>query len=187
MILLQSPSLVINAHDVPSPRYLMWKNVDAKAGMTPAETVAVILSANLFALAQASSRLLNIVINCHGDDGGLSVGGLGKPSINITNVGLFAALRSLNLGTIWLISSETAKSPYGKQFCHELARASGSQVVASDSGQHIDVWANKRIRISRHLNRPGLIDEFEGNVYGFTPSAGMYRCDPHSDIFTTLE
>lgn len=187
MILLQKPSLVINAHDVPFPKYKMWKSVDAKKGMTAAETVTTIFSANTIALTQAGSQLLNVVINCHGDAGGLCIGGIGKPSINITNVGVFSALNGINLGTIWLLSCLAAKGSYGKQFCQALASASGSQVVASDSDQDVGVWAGKRILVSRLFNRPGLIDEFEGTVYGFTPAAGMYRCNPHSDIFTVLE
>jgi hypothetical protein len=115
----------------------------------------------------------------------LAIGGLGTGGgkINSTNVGAFATLKPLNIGTIWLVACKMARYDASKTLCKLLATMSGSQVVAADEDQETGVWGTYRLLCGLH----GQIDEFEGNVYSFTPDGGMRIIDPHGDIYTIKE
>jgi hypothetical protein len=118
MIMMQQPSISINSHDVPGPHYKMWKTVSASEGITASEVVLTIVSANTAALAARKSPLRNIIINCHGRPGKLSIGGSGKPGIEKSNVALFGVLKPLNVGTIWLVACRAALGPDGQSLCY---------------------------------------------------------------------
>jgi hypothetical protein len=163
----------------------MWRTIDASRGMTTHSMVGEILRANQIALDAQHSQLLNIVINCHGLEGGgsLSIGGKGLPGIDIKTAGEFASLKSRNIGTIWLVACQAAAGVGGKLLCQNLATVSGCQIVAADTDQDVGAWGSYRIV----AGSAGIIDEFEGIVYSFTP-IGLWRViDPHTDVFTTLE
>ncbi len=191
MIMMQDPSLVINAHDVPWPKYKMWKTIDAPAGMSAAAAAQHIVDTNRIALQYSKSSLRNVIINCHGaeDGGGIYIGGeehdMRKGAgIRLSTIGAFSVLKSLNIGTLWLVACQAAVAPFGKHLCQELATVSGCQVVASDEDQAVGLWGGWRILTSF---RPGIIDEFEGTVYSFTVKRPMKVIDPHEDIFTIKE
>jgi hypothetical protein len=93
----------------------MWKTVSAAEGMTASEVVLTIVSANTAALVARKSPLRNIIINCHGKPGKLSIGGSGKPGIEKSNVALFGVLKPSTwarsgLSRAGLRSGQTAKA-----------------------------------------------------------------------------
>lgn len=188
MLMLKSPSLVINSCDVPPPRYRMWETVNASRGMNAGAAVNEIVRVNRLALEYEQTHLLNVVINCHGADGGgaLYIGGEDDPGsrINISSVNAFSVLKGRNIGTIWLVACQAAQGNGGKQLCQALAVASGSEVVAADEDQDTGVWG--AFRIIQGGGR-GQIDEFEGTVYSFRPNGTMGEIDPHEDIYTILD
>src|SRR5271165_790021 len=128
MLMLKSPSLVINSHDVPGPDYRMWETVSAPPGMDSWGVVKEIIRVNRLALEHEGTQLLNIVINCHGLDGGgaLFVGGSDgddekRTAIRIETVNNFSLLKQRNLGTIWLVACQAARGNMGRQLCQQLA------------------------------------------------------------------
>lgn len=185
MIKMQDPSLAINSHDVPGPNYKMWRTLNSPKGMTAEEAVHFIIRVNRLALEFEGTQVQNVVINCHGLDGGgrLYVGGLGYIGIDIDTVGSFSLLKGRNLGTIWLVACQAAAGADGKQLCQALATNSGCQVVASDDDQDTGIWGSFRIVTAAD----GLIDEFEGTVFSFAPMGGIRAIDPHEAIYTILE
>jgi hypothetical protein len=190
MLMLQSPSLAINSHDVPWPPYRMWETVNAPPGMNTEGCVREIIRVNRLALEHERKPLQNVVINCHGaDDGGaLYIGGEDEqywPSrINDDRVHPFAWLKSRNIGTIWLVACKAAYGHFGKKLCQAIATLSGCQVVAADEDQDVGIWGT--FRIVQGGGR-GQIDEFEGKVYLFPPAGVMREIDPHEAIYTILE
>jgi len=182
VIMMQQPALAINSDDVPGPKYIMWQTKSAPRGVEAGWTVSQILASNREALYYHRSQLLNVVINCHGSDGSLAIGGRGAGGghINSSNVGAFVSLKGLNIGTMWLVACEAAKGPAGKAFCQTLSTLSGCQVVAADEEQDVGFWGGYRLLAGLH----GQIDEFEGTVYRFTVVGGMQAIDPHKDIYT---
>ncbi len=188
MLMLKSPSLAINSHDAPWPRFRMWETVDAARGMNAPEAVNQIIRVNRLALEYEQTQLLNVVINCHGADygGALYIGGEDSPGdrINISAVNAFALLKKRNIGTIWLVACQAAYGNMGKQLCQSLAVTSGCQVVASDEDQDTGVWGGARIL---QAGGRGQIDEFEGDVYAFRADGSSGKIDPHEDIYTILE
>jgi len=185
MILMEDPSFAFNSVDVPRPKYTMWISKYGFGGMTVLDLVSQIDGANRSAWEQKQSNLLNIVINCHGLDGGgkLSIGGKGQPGLDITNVHLFSILKSSRhaTGTIWLVACQAAQGSAGKALCSGLAMGSGYQVVAAEPDQDVGVWGAYRLVAQWFSNQ---IDEFEGTVYGFYSRGGWRIIDPHSDIPT---
>lgn len=183
MIMLKSPSLAVNSHDVPGPNYRMWETINAPHGMTPVSLVNEIIRVNRLALEYEQSQLLNVVINCHGGSGRLYIGGDTFVPLDINTVGIFSLLKSRNIGTLWLVACRAALGGEGRNFCQNLAINSGCQVVASDVNQSVGSWGSIRIVSGGR----GQIDEYEGTVFSFTPVGGVSVINPHNDIFTTLE
>jgi hypothetical protein len=192
MIKMKNPSLAVNSNDVPGPDYRMWETVDADRGMTADDLVGEIVRVNRLALEYYRTPLQNIVINCHGLDGGggLAIGGQGKELLTVRNASAFSVLKGKNLGTIWLVACQAARNSAGKTLCQAIASASGSQVVAGEDDQEVGRWGAFRIRNSGFAGfggGRGLIDEYEGKVFSFTPAGGAREIDPHDDIYTILE
>ena len=106
MIMMEHPSISINSHDVPGPNYKMWRTIVAPESTEATDVVRMIERHNVEAVSAKKSPLRNIIINCHGLEGGgrLSIGGEGHVGIHQGNVGMFASLRPLNVGTIWLVA-----------------------------------------------------------------------------------
>ena len=191
MLMLKSPSLVINSHDVPWPRYRMWETVNASPRMNAEGCVREIIRVNRLALEYERTPLQNVVINCHGADAGgaLYIGGEDEQywpyRINDDSVHAFALLRGRNIGTIWLVACQAAAGYFGKKLCQSIASLSGSQVVAADEDQEVGIWGG--LRIIQGGGR-GQIDEFEGKIFSFVPIGGPPReIDPHEDIYTILD
>lgn len=184
MIKLKAPSFAFNSVDVPSPHYRMWENTFGHRGFSTAQLVQRILVVNTLARDILRERLLNIVINAHGWEGGggISIGGQRSESIYLDTVHEFHRLKPKNLGTIWLVACEAAAGSEGKRLCQTLATVSGCLVVAADADQDTGIWGSWRLVTS--LNN---IDEFEGTVYAFMPKGGMKIIDPHADVFTTAD
>ena len=185
MIKMNAPSLALNSDDVPGPKYIMWQSFDVPRGSEAQWTVQQIINSDVMARAYQNSPLQNVVINCHGDDGSLAIGGRGTGGghINISNVAAFAAPHGRNIGTIWLVACDIAQTRYGRDFCQAMSVYSGSQVVGADVEQDVGVWGGYRLLAGLH----GQIDEFEGVVYSFTPVGGTRVIDPHADIYTIKE
>lgn len=181
MIMMEQPSFCINSHDVPGPHYSMWQTVEAPEGTTAYQTAAQIAAMNNAALASEGSPLRNIIINCHGSSGRLLIGGQGKDAIDIDDVGCFQLLKSLNVGTIWLVACQAAKGETGQKFCQALATFAGTQVIASDEFQEVTAWQTYLY----YTGLSGQIDDFEGTVYSFTPTGGMRAgIDPEDVVWT---
>ena len=182
MIRMLTPSLVINSHDVPGPTYHMWRTVKARRGAYVHELIDYIDDGHRVALETFGYRLLNIVINCHGQPGSLYVGGDGTTSVSQSEVSALAPLRGKGSGTIWLVSCNVAKGNFGKDFCQALAVTTGYQVVAADDFQEVGLWGGYNV-----LFVDNCIDEFEGNVFGFYASGTHRQIDPHEDVFTIYD
>jgi hypothetical protein len=181
VIMMEQPSFCINSHDVPGPHYKMWKTVDAPAGTTSFQVASQISTWHQAALANNGGGLRNIIINCHGGGGRLYMGGLDNPPIDISNVNSFSILKTMNVGTIWLVACKAALGATGKTFCQSLATIAGTQVIASDESQEVTPYQTYRY----YLGLSGQIDDFEGTVYGFTVVGGMHAgIDPEDFVWT---
>jgi hypothetical protein len=178
MIEMKSPSFAFNSIDVPGPNYRMWEWMRGYKGITTTTLVGKILEIDAAARRRKGDRLLNIIINAHGDGGYVSIGGRGNIGLNKDTGSEFMRLKGKNLGTIWLVACQAAKGDYGKAFCQIIARNSGCQVIASDENQEVDPWDTWRLITSARYDH---IDEYEGTVYSFTPNGGMRMIDPHND------
>lgn len=186
MIMMESPSLAINSHDVPGPNYRMWETVNAAAGLTVAGLIGHIVHAHNLAVELERKGLANVVINCHGLDkgGALYIGGENHPPLDRSNVGQLAALKGAIPGTLWLVACQAANGPAGKQLCQLMATTIGCQVVAGEDDQDVGIWGS--FRIIQGGGR-GQIDEYEGTVWAFTVVGGPRRINPHRDILTIKE
>jgi hypothetical protein len=190
MIRMEQPSFCFNSCDVGEPHYKMWRTIVGPEGMTPAQLVGEIVAANLRALQSTGSSLRNIIINTHGFDGGLWIGGVwdwdhkNRKAMHKDDLATFAVLKPQNVGTIWIVSCEIAESEKGQSFCQTLANIAGTQVVASDTSQEVTNWQGVQLFLAFRWN----IDDFEGTVYSFTPVGGMRKgIDPEKDIWTVQE
>jgi len=181
-IMMEQPSLSLNSDDVPGPHYSMWKTVSMQEGITPTEVVGII--ANTQATLKSMKRsLANVIINCHGYEGGLglSTGGHGKAGFTIDNVGEFGTLKGMNVGPIWLVACQAARGASGIAFCQRLAVVSGSAVVAGEDNQELGLYQTYRY----YVGLSGQIDDYEGIVYLFYPN-NTYRkdIDPEEALWT---
>ena len=185
MLMMKSPSFVLNSCDVPGHLYRMWWTVSPnQQGFTVHSLVNEITSADNMAKKFKNSPLANVVINCHGNhQGGLAIGGLTAEHLDIKNVASLSLLAGRNIGTIWLVACGAAQGPLGIGFCQTLAILSGCQVVASDANQEVGAWDTYRLVVGLD----NQIDEFEGQVYSFTPRGSMSVINPQNDIFTILD
>jgi len=122
--------------------------------------------------------LRNVVINCHGGPGELYVGGENSPPITLKDLGLFAKLRTKDIGAIWMVGCLVATGGNGQHFCSQLAITLGCDVVAANDEQFVE-------RRYMRGNCPfGTIDDFEGTAYRFSPSGSkevLSIHDPHAE------
>ncbi len=185
MIIMQEPSFAFNSVDVPGPDYRMWHTEDGDQGTSVADLASEIEEATRRAWEQKQTNLRNIVINSHGSQGSISIGGLGQPVLDISGISQFSFLKNSQhlTGTIWIVACLAAAGSSGKHFCSTLAQVSGYQVVAADECQEVTRWDNYRLK-TRFQHQ---IDDFEGTVYGFYAGGGWREIDPHEDIYTIRE
>lgn len=151
MIKLKQPSLVLHSHDVPGYKYRMWQSWTMPKGAKPKDVIYWIKYARN---RTPDLMLRNVVINCHGLDGKLFVGGDGQPTINNYNVDIFSDLKGVDIGTIWLVACKVANTAIGKYFCERIAQLAGCSVVAADDLQYADPRCPY-----------GCVDNYEGHTY----------------------
>jgi Domain of unknown function (DUF4347) len=169
MIHLNQPALALYAHDlvnVPRGYRNYCSRMKITWAMPKGASSSDVVSWILSALKQTpEERLNNVVIGCHGLPGRLYVGGeLGLATLDSASVGLFNELRTKEIGTIWLQACWVAYGGNGQNFCSQLAKCVGCDVVAADAAQFVENAFYKG-------NTPfGAIDEFEGTAYRFSPS-----------------
>jgi hypothetical protein len=181
MIMMQQPCVVFNSHDVGrlyGNLYRMMHTVHLRQGATAMEVAGRIKS-----LQSYPGYLRNIIFNCHGHHGKVSIGGVGNIGIQIPTVGAFSVLNSLNLGTIWLASCDAAEGADGKLMCQLLAQHAGTQVIASDADQAPSPWEVVRLETTAF----NQIDDFRGTIYSFTPAGGMRIIRNPSDSVWTIK
>lgn len=185
MLRLKQPSLVVNSCDVPPPTYSMRYTLDAPEGFTVAELVQQILISARRASRWGNKSLVNVILNCHSAPGPiLRIGGMDLEGLALGDESMFTPLKPLNLGAIWLVSCDAARETSGTILCTALAKAAGCSVIASSESQHMSMadWAE---RVAFHFFYQNCIDEFEGDVYRYSPSGAEIRIDPHQDVWTT--
>ena len=165
MITIRQPALALHSCDIKDsgPLYQMQTTWMMPAGAQPANVV--------FWISYATDRsqdleLANVVINCHGSQGKLFVGGARNRPITIADVGVFTGLKTKDIGTIWLVSCNVATGTAGQQFCSQLAVTAGCFVVAADNYQCVE----KRYTDRGKNGLFGTIDDFEGTAWLFSPS-----------------
>ena len=206
MIDLKTPSLVMNSHDVPGPDYTGTYTWEVPEGAPLNDVIAMIYGSYLRAANEEKTYLRNVVINCHGWDGGggLSIGGKGKTAITVSTASAFEFLkkRDVQIGTLWLVACQAAFGTSGKALCKALAKACNCTVVAGDDDQEVEasysvpyygipiVGAIGGLAgvvggtlLQRKIYK-STIDEFEGNVFRWDAAGNQSSCDPHEDIAT---
>lgn len=183
---LVQPSLLLNSYAFTNPPLGgCGLFMDTTWNCPKSTTAKDIVNWILVAYGQTPNRRLHhVVLNFHGREEGASSGGVkeqmvivGEASpesgygtsrfreathnaIDLTNVGLFAALKGKNIGTIWFHSCALAKDLKGKYFCQRLSEVSGCNVVAATETQY-EYWG-----IVNLIFMPrGSIDDYEGQVY----------------------
>lgn len=124
------------------------------------------------AIKNSGGYLCNVVINCHGNAGCLSVGGLGD-SFGIESASLFEKLRSTNgryrIGRIWFVACSVTDGVdgLGANFCKAIAKAANCKVIAANVSQEVGTFYE--------IFRPfGCIDDFEGDAFEFEPDGSLY-------------
>jgi hypothetical protein len=163
MISIRQPGLALHSCDVPGFRYRMQTTWNMPAGAQPTNVTFWISSATD---RSPDLELANVVINCHGSEGQLFVGGLSSPPIMLKDVGVFNLLRNKDIGTIWLVSCNAASGTAGQRFCSQLAVTTGCDVVAGDEPQCVE----NRYSAGGTTTLFGTIDDFEGTAWLFSPS-----------------
>ncbi len=174
MIDMKQPSLVLHSHDVPGYKYKMWATWNVPDKMP----VSTLVDWIIWAIDHSPNlRLDNVVINCHGSPGYLHIGS----GIGVNNLDPFTRLRNKGaIGTIWIVACQVSDGKYmpnacpvdsnnGPYFCSRLAAAAGCYVVASDKTQYVDIGYYLA------LCPWGYIDDYEGNVYRYSPGKGGGR------------
>jgi hypothetical protein len=191
MIRLEVPSFCFNSYDIGLPHYRMWRSIVGDDGMTPSQLAGEIDKANQAALQTFKTSLQNIILNTHGFDGGLWIGGIwdwdhkDRKAMHKDDLGVFGILKPHNVGTIWIVAYDIAESAKGQSFCQTLANVVGTQVIASDTSQEVTTWQGIELASVWFYN---YIDDFEGTVYSFTPAGGMRKgIDPEKDVWTVQE
>lgn len=171
MIKLKQPSLILHSPDVPGYKYTSWRSWLMKKNANIRDLVYWIN----YALDESPEGYLhNVVINCHGSPGYLHIGGVWKGFGN-SETNFLRPLRTRGaVGRIFLVACKVAgestdSKHLGKVFCSNIAKESGTPVIASDTTQSVDIWYE-------HFSHPyGTIDDYEGSVFEFSPGGGSSR------------
>jgi hypothetical protein len=191
MIVMQQPSLVISSHDCDGSLYQMWRGIKARERASPSEIAAYILQANMDANRITGGPLKNIIFNAHGFTGKVAIGGFGNPGISADTLAAFAVLKPHNVGTVWFVACDVARTDSGRSMCQSFAKVAGTQVIASDESQ--EVTTSQGIGLAGRLvvSPPpttalgGVIDDMEGTVYKFLANGRVIAgINPKRDVFT---
>jgi hypothetical protein len=151
------PHMALNSHNVPPPDYLMFNTWKVAASTTVSHMIGWTAKV---ARGGPGGKLATLIFNSHGRPGNIDIGvGIGS-----SDAGAFAGLNGL-VKRIWFVSCEVAGdysqvasgAPDGKDFCKEVARASGAYVTAGSAIQ-------KAGKMSLAV---GYIDEWEGDLFIF--------------------
>jgi hypothetical protein len=170
MIALKQPSLILNSFEVRSHySFSMWRTWNMPKGANSKDVV------NWIAMACDHSpelQLHHVIIHAHAEDGLIVVGrdpDGSANSINQWNVADFRALKSKDIGCIWLHACSPAATNFGARFCLQLAANSGTTVVAAADEQREPklIWSTLFIPA-------GSIDDYEGAVYQFSEDGLNY-------------
>jgi hypothetical protein len=95
-------------------------------------------------------------------------------TLDLSNVGVFSALRGTNPGTIWFHSCALARTMKGKYLCQRIAECCGWRVVAAEDDQE-EWWPS-----INWLTFPrGTIDDYEGTVYLWDGKGKVGRFHPN--------
>lgn len=157
MFKVNEPSMCLNSADLEDRLmgYKMWNTRRVEKNVTP-----FWLAANIASVA-AGTKLSTLIFNCHGlvtpenDFVGLAMG----TEVYLEDLRHFAKLNT-RVDKIYMTVCAAARGTSGKAFCKELARITGSTVVAGEKDQILDISVAAKLPV-------GFIDEFEGDVYEF--------------------
>ena len=143
---MEPTSISISSHDMPGPNCKMWRTIVAPEGPEAPDVVRMVERHNVEAVSAKKSALRNVIINCHGLEGGgwLSIGGKSHGGIHQGNVGMFGSLRPLNVGTIWPVACHAEAGPNGMGLCRAMAQNAGTIVIAGDEDQELDARGTYR-------------------------------------------
>lgn len=177
MIEIPSPSMAMNSHDVPKPKYYMDNTYFPKKEDSPIAMlswVAVVLKAFK---DERPKDWITLVINCHGvskkHSDGKSYGGyglsIGTGIKTATDVEAFALIEPY-VDRIYLVACRAAMianpgdawNGDGNLFCGAIAKKARAQVVASTARQSGFPYIPA-----------GYIDDFEGTVYTYGPKGDV--------------
>lgn len=174
MISMKQSSLVLHSHDVPGYKYKMWATWTVPDQMP----VATLVDWIIWAIDHSPELYLkNVIINCHGRSGHLKIGA----GIGASDLDPFKRLRNKGaIGTIWIVACEVSSGKYtpnacpvdsdnGPYFCSRLAEMAGCDVIAADKSQYVDIGFYLAFCPWGH------IDDYEGNVYRYSPGKGGAR------------
>ena len=175
MISMKQPSLVLHSHNVPGYKYQMWATWTVPKSLSASSLVDWIVSA---VDRSPEMALKNIIINTHGSPGYLHIGS----GVGVKDLNEFKRLRGKSIGYIWVIACEVSKGVdlgnvcpvdeyNGPYFCTELAKASGTFVVASEELQSVDPG----FTVFSVFVPSGYVDDYEGAVYRYSPAGGRTR------------
>lgn len=179
MISLRPPNLALTSFaDNLGYEFSMWATWKLPKDATPKVVMNWILHA---CKVSPEMRLNHIVLNMHGKDGHIYVGedanGRGV-TINNYNVGVVEDLRKADIGTIWILACELAKSGIGRYLCAEIAKRAGCDVVAANVTQA--AWNKTLGAIFMPRNH---IDDFEGTIYRWSASGKEEVFNPNGGSF----
>lgn len=156
----QDNSIVFNNYDVPSCHYNFKSKVEIDLNATVDDIIYMIQRA---AKSYGKLGLHGVILNSHGSPAYLAMG----KGIGMTDLPKFQAIHEMVVKIV-IVACQVAKGDIGRQFCLDLARYSGSYVVASAEYQHNDVifsgFFEERCRLGYAENE---IDDFEGTTYMF--------------------
>jgi hypothetical protein len=153
------PHMVLNSHNVPPPDYLMFNTWKVAASTTVSHMIGWTAKV---AREVPGGKLATLIFNSHGRPGNIEIG----VGIGLSDASAFAGLNGL-VKQIWFVSCEVAGdyrgvasgAPDGKDFCRDVARASGAYVKAGSAIQYAG-------KMSLAV---GYIDEWEGDLFVFDP------------------
>jgi hypothetical protein len=170
MITLAQPALVLNSFGVKSHyAFSMWRTWNMPQTATSKDVVYWI---GISCDQTPELRLHHVVLHAHAADGIIYIGqdsDGNDNTIDPSNVADFQALRTKDIGCIWLHACSPAATSYGARFCLQLAANSGTTVVAATDTQTDwpSFWATV-------FMPAGNIDDFEGRVYQFNADGSNY-------------
>jgi len=169
MITIEQPAMVLNAVTPPPQiaRYQMWNSWDVQPA---ANSGRIIENCRTVARSAPGGKLKNLIIQCHGAPGQISIG----QGFDRSNVGLFSGLQGC-VELIWIVACQPARisvtcSPGtfcpadGNLFISEMARAAQCEIIAPTETQ-----TNRSITYAF-----GMIPSYEGLIVKYNRLGRIY-------------